>query len=107
MVMADEKPSATEAAAEIFHRVLQEEPDIQHAFQVLVTLVVCALDGNTPEAKAHFLKVLSMTLARATFGRDHIPHPDYPKPDIEPATPMEHDMYVYLAGWNPGETKPN
>jgi hypothetical protein len=47
-----------EKAAEAFLKALQDEPDVNRAFNVLALTVCFALEGNSIAAKMDFLKVL-------------------------------------------------
>jgi hypothetical protein len=54
----DSNVTATETAAGAFLKALQDEPDVNHAFNVLALTVCFALEGNSIAAKMDFLKVL-------------------------------------------------
>jgi hypothetical protein len=50
--------TATVTAAEAFLKALQDEPDVNQAFNILALTVCFALEGNSIAAKMDFLKVL-------------------------------------------------
>ena len=50
--------TVTQKAAETFLTALQDEPDVDHAFNILALTVCMALEGNSIAAKMDFLQVL-------------------------------------------------
>ena len=105
--MSEETPTKSEQVAEIFYSTLQEEEDVQHAFQVLLTVIVKALDGNSIKAKMNFIDHLVEHTGVGPAIKQARMNKEMMKPAIKPETETQHRQLVYLAGWNLAERESN